>query len=113
MSSSPYTLYKATSGPCFHLQDLLLEKFAQKGPTCIAFDEKMYFYSCVAEDIATQSNDKEVQFAVLHMSPLARALQENARSWVTSLGKLLNDAAKESLENLDKELTVRHQPGSL
>lgn len=45
--------------------------------------------------------------AVLHLDPLARALQENARNWVTSLGKLLNDSAKESLTKLNTELEVR------
>lgn len=72
----------------------------------MAYDEKMQVYKTVSSDVASQSNTKEVEFALLRMEPLARALQENARCWVTSLGKLLNDAAKDSLTQLKTELTV-------
>lgn len=72
----------------------------------MAYDEKMHFYSCVVEDMKSNTMDREVEFAVLHMSPLARALQDNAQSWVTSLGKLLNESAKESLVALNLRLSV-------
>ena len=72
----------------------------------MAFDEKMHFYSCVVEDMKSNPMDRDVEFAVLHMSPLARALQDNAQSWVTSLGKLLNESAKESLMALNLRLSV-------
>lgn len=85
----------------------VLEKFAQRRPTCVAYDEKLHFYSSVAAEVATHSSSREMGVAVLHLDPLARALQENARSWVTSLGKLLNDSAKESLTKLNAELEVR------
>lgn len=88
------------------MQDILLDKFAQKGPSCVAYDEKMHFYSCVAKDIAAMPVDKVVKFAMLHMGPLSRALQENARGWVTSLGKLLNVSAKDSLMMLNQQLNV-------
>ncbi len=91
------------------MQDILLERFAQKSPSCVAYDEKMHFYSCVAEDIAAQPTNKVVEFAMLHMGPLARALQENSRCWVTSLGKLLNDSAKDNLMKLDQQLNVCYQ----
>lgn len=60
----------------------------------------------MAAEVATHSSSREMGVAVLHLDPLARALQENARSWVTSLGKLLNDSAKESLTKLNTELEV-------
>lgn len=66
----------------------------------------MHFYTSVIEEIEVYSIDKEVEFAVLHMGPLARALQDNARGWVTSLGKFLNESAKEALTNLHSQLTV-------
>jgi len=88
------------------LQDILLEKFAQRQPTCVAYDEKLNFYSSVAAEIATHPLSREVEFAVLHIDPLAQALRENARCWVTSLGKLLNDSARESLIQLRAELEV-------
>ena len=72
----------------------------------MAFDEKLNFYSSVAAEIATHPLSREVEFAVLHMDPLAQALRKNARRWVTSLGKLLNDSARESLMQLRAELEV-------
>lgn len=74
----------------------------------MAYDEKMNFYHSVVEDIASQTLDKGVEFAMLHMGPLARALQENATRWVMNLGKLLNDSARESLTALDKKLDVNN-----
>ena len=95
--------------PCkliFDIQDILLEKFAQKQPSCVAYDEKMQVYKTVDCEVASLPSTKEVEFALLRVEPLARALQESARCWVTSLGKLLNDAAKESLLQLKNELSV-------
>lgn len=40
----------------------------------------------------------------LNLQPLARAVQEHARGWVLSLGKLLKDSAKENLYSLNSEL---------
>ena len=72
----------------------------------MAYDEKMQVYKTVGSEVAAFPSTKEVEFALLRMDPLASALQENARCWVTSLGKLLNDAAKDSLIQLKTELTV-------
>lgn len=85
----------------------MLERFAQKGPSCEMYEEKMHFYSAVEADIAAQPKDKQVKFILLHMSSLAKSLQDNARSWVMSLGKLLNDAARISLVKRDGQLDVR------
>ena len=72
----------------------------------MAYDEKMQVYKTVDSEVASLPSTKEVEFALLRMEPLARALQENAHCWVTSLGKLLNDTAKESLVQLKNELSV-------
>ena len=72
----------------------------------MAYDEKLNFYTSVAAEIATHPLSREVEFAVLHIDPLAQAPRENARCWVTSLGKLLNDSARESLMQLRAELEV-------
>ena len=71
------------------------------------FDEKLQFYSSVADEIAHQPLSVPVGCALLHLGPLARALRENARQWVTALGKQLNNVARESLTMLSAELQVR------
>ena len=72
----------------------------------MAYDEKMQVYRTVDSEIAAFPTTKEVEFALLRVEPLARALQENARCWVTSLGKLLSDATRESLMQLKTEFDV-------
>ncbi len=66
----------------------------------------MHVYASVAVEVASHPSTKEVEFALLDMDPLSRALQENARCWVTSLGKLLNDSARESLTQLATKIEV-------
>jgi dynein heavy chain len=66
----------------------------------------MDFYTTIVDEMKAHPLEKEVEFAILHMSPLARALQENARRWVTSLGKLLRESAKDSLMVLNQQLSV-------
>ena len=100
-----YSILRIMICGCYS-QDILLDKFAQRGPSCVAYDEKMHFYASVGADIASQVLETKVDFALLHMEPLARALQENARCWVTSLGKFLNESARDGLMNLDRQLAV-------
>ena len=53
----------------------MLQRFSDRNPTCVAYDEKLNFYSTVGAEIGTQAMSKEIGFALLHLEPLARALQ--------------------------------------
>lgn len=66
----------------------------------------MQAYTNLQIDIAQQPTVKEVEFVRLHLGPLFRSLQENARQWVVSYGRLLNDSAKQSLFELKEKLDV-------
>ena len=88
------------------VQDVMLEKFAQRQPSCVAYDEKMHFYTHVVVEVDAQPAIKEVEFARLNMEPLAISLKENARQWVSALGKRLNDATKIQLTELRTKLEV-------
>lgn len=90
-------------------QDILLERFAQRCPSCVAYDEKMHVYSSVAKEISSHQTSKRVEFCLLDIEPMTRALQDNARCWVTSLGKLLNESAKVSFTALASQLQVSHR----
>ena len=83
-----------------------MEKFAQRHPTCIHFDDQIQKYTAVQKEIAKQPLKKEVEFVLLHLEPLSRSLQDNARQWILSLGKLLNTSADEELRKLNDELQV-------
>ena len=84
----------------------MLERFSQREPPCEVYDEKMHFYSIVEADIAAHPKDKQVKFILLHVGSLAKSLQNISRSWVVSLGKLLNEAARNNLIKLTEEMDV-------
>ncbi len=53
----------------------MLQRFSSRSPSCVLYDEKLTFYSSIGQEIAVQPMNREVKFALLHMEPLARALQ--------------------------------------
>ncbi|XP_058850532.1 dynein axonemal heavy chain 10 [Acipenser ruthenus] len=83
---------------------IVMEKFAAKKPSCVAYDEKLQFYSRITQEVAQQALVKVEQCLQLNLESLARTVEENAKGWVNSLGKLLNESAKEELYNLKDEL---------
>uniref|UniRef100_A0A8C1QBG0 Dynein heavy chain 10, axonemal-like n=1 Tax=Cyprinus carpio TaxID=7962 RepID=A0A8C1QBG0_CYPCA len=85
---------------------IVMEKFAAKKPSCVMYDEKFQFYVRVSNEVAKQPLVKHEHIIRLNLEPLARAVQENAQAWVTSLGRLLNDSAREELFNLRNELLI-------
>ncbi|XP_043925694.1 dynein axonemal heavy chain 10 [Protopterus annectens] len=83
---------------------IVMEKFAAKRPSCVMYDDKLQFYSKIAQEVAQQPLVKDEQCIKLQLSSLAYTIQENASAWVSSLGKLLNDFARDELHNLHGEL---------
>ncbi|NWR76527.1 DYH10 protein, partial [Centropus unirufus] len=84
----------------------VVEKLAAEKPTCVTFDNELQFYVKVAQEVTQQPLIKDEQFIRLQLAPLAYAVQENARGWVASLGKLLNESAREELFSLQEEIEV-------
>ncbi|KAM6297937.1 dynein axonemal heavy chain 10 [Aegotheles albertisi] len=96
----------------------VMERLAEEKSTCITFDEELQFYMKVAQEVTQQPLIKDGQFIRLQLAPLACTLQENARGWMTSLGKLLNESAREELFSLQEEIQslsqkLRTPPDSL
>uniref|UniRef100_A0A8C9QE97 Dynein axonemal heavy chain 10 n=1 Tax=Spermophilus dauricus TaxID=99837 RepID=A0A8C9QE97_SPEDA len=85
---------------------IVMEKFAAKRPPCVAYDEKLQFYSKIAGDVMRHPLVKDEHCIRLQLGQLASTVQENAKSWVLSLGRLLNESAKEELESLQEEIEV-------
>lgn len=63
-----------------------LEKFVQKKPSIVNYDEKLTFYSKLSKDIDTQSPIKDIDFIRVIYSPLQAAIQSEASSWVAAIG---------------------------
>ncbi|XP_007489994.2 dynein axonemal heavy chain 10 isoform X1 [Monodelphis domestica] len=83
---------------------IVMEKFAAKKPPCVAYDDKLQFYSKIAYEVTRQPLIRDDQCIRLQLGPLAYTVQESARSWVVSLGRLLSESAKEELILLHEEL---------
>ena len=112
----------------------MVEKFAAKDPPCIAYDEKLQFYSNLANEVGSilteffrqslfthcfdisdaimmfqvvnQPMSKDIDFVRLQLEPLAVTVQANARAWVKELGRLLKESAKQNLMSLKTEIEV-------
>ncbi|KFO71450.1 Dynein heavy chain 10, axonemal, partial [Cuculus canorus] len=85
----------------------VMEMLAAEKPTCVTFDDELQFYMKVAQEVTQQPLIKDEQFIRLQLAPLAYAVQENARGWIVSLGKLLNESAREEVFSLREEIQAR------
>ncbi|KAL2092820.1 hypothetical protein ACEWY4_012618 [Coilia grayii] len=83
---------------------IVMEKFAAKRPSCVMYDDKLQFYTCISKEVAQQVSWKDEHIVRLNLKPLAQAVQENAQAWVTSLGRLLNESVREDLLSLRNSL---------
>ncbi|NXI51957.1 DYH10 protein, partial [Chloroceryle aenea] len=87
-------------------KDIVMERLAAEKPSCVILDEQLQFYMKVAQEVTQEPLIKDEQFIRLHLAPLACTVQENARGWVVSLGRLLNESAREELFGLQEEIQV-------
>ncbi|NXH02592.1 DYH10 protein, partial [Loxia leucoptera] len=87
-------------------KDAVLDRLAAEKPPCVIFDEHLQFYMTVVREVTQWPLIKDEQFIRLQLAPLASAVQENAKSWMMSLGKLLNELAREELLSLRDEIQV-------
>ncbi|NXI97836.1 DYH10 protein, partial [Psophia crepitans] len=87
-------------------KNIVMEKVAAEKPACITFDEELQFYMKVAQEVTQQPLIKDERCIRLQLAPLAHTVQENARGWVISLGRLLNESAREELFSLQEEIQV-------
>ena len=61
---------------------------------------------CLTFQSGNQSKIKDQDCIRLHMGLLADTVRDHARKWVSSLGTLLNDTAKDYLFSLTNQLEV-------
>ncbi|NXN76105.1 DYH10 protein, partial [Himantopus himantopus] len=85
---------------------IVMERLAAEKPACVTFDEELQFYMKVAQEVTQQPLIKDEQCIRLQLAPLVYTVQENAIGWVNSLGKLLNESAREELFSLQEEIQV-------
>uniref|UniRef100_A0A8C3JB17 Dynein axonemal heavy chain 10 n=1 Tax=Calidris pygmaea TaxID=425635 RepID=A0A8C3JB17_9CHAR len=97
---------------------VVTERLAAEKPACVTFDEQLQFYLKVAQEVTQQPLIKDEQCIRLQLAPLVYMVQENAKGWMTSLGKLLNESARKELFGLHEEIqslsqNLKRPPDSL
>ena len=87
-------------------KEIAMEKFASKKPPCVSYDDKLQFYAKVHHDVLTEPLVRTEHMIQLNLAPLVHTVQESAQAWISSLGRLLNQSAREDLLSLREEFTV-------
>lgn len=78
-----------------------LEKFSQKKPTPVHYDDKLIFYAKLAKDVEAQLATKDIDFIRIIGNSLQQAIHNEATSWVTCIGANLNTVCHDSLTELE------------
>ncbi|XP_062480123.1 dynein axonemal heavy chain 10 isoform X3 [Pezoporus occidentalis] len=85
-------------------KDIAMEKLTAEKPACVTFDDQFQYYLKIAQEVTQQPMIKDEQCIRLQLAPLACTVEENARGWVMSLGKLLNESARQELFSLQEDI---------
>ncbi|KAI8825885.1 dynein heavy chain and region D6 of dynein motor-domain-containing protein [Fimicolochytrium jonesii] len=83
---------------------ITLEKFAQKKPSVISYDEKLAFYSKLASDVDSHPSVKDLDFIRISSLPLQAAIHQEAQGWIESIGKHLNTLALTGLTQVQEKI---------
>ncbi|KAJ3359470.1 Dynein heavy chain 10, axonemal, partial [Kappamyces sp. JEL0680] len=81
-----------------------LEKFAQKKPTPVHYDEKLMFYAKLAKDVEGQVATKDIDFIRVIGTSLQQSIHHEAVSWVECIGTNLNAVCLDSLTQLETKI---------
>ncbi|XP_053336632.1 dynein axonemal heavy chain 10 [Clarias gariepinus] len=80
-----------------------LENFAATKPSCVAYEDKLQYYLQLLQDVEQQQQVKDVHIIRLNQRPLKCTILEITQTWIATLGKLLNDSAREELHAMRNE----------
>jgi dynein heavy chain len=83
-----------------------LEKFVQKKPSIVNYDEKLQLYSKLANDVMSQTATKDIDFIRVVATSLQNSIHQEAESWVACIGQNLNSAALEMMNQLEEKFTT-------
>lgn len=87
-------------------KSVITEKFAAKNPSLVMYDNKLQFFYNIYQEAAREPLFKHMKVVHLNLEPLVQTVQEIARSWISSLGCLLNIPAKRDLFSFRESFTV-------
>ena len=84
---------------------LVSEKFANKGPSCIDYDNKLQFYTKLVKDVSMINNEEKQQAFALDLLPLQSTVKRHAQEWIEQMQMQLNISAKEMMYKLGERFT--------
>ena len=76
------------------------ERFLERGPSCVDFDEKLLYYSLLERQVKEREDHKVFQCLETYLGPIKQTLLAETQQWIECLGALLEQTAKQELENL-------------
>jgi dynein heavy chain len=85
---------------------ITLEKFAQKKPNVINYDDKLVFYSKLAKDVEAQLSTKDIDFIRVNTTPLQAAIHSEASSWIFSIGCHLHQVCKDGFDTISSRIAT-------
>ncbi|BFZ18669.1 hypothetical protein BsWGS_21707 [Bradybaena similaris] len=96
----------------------IVEKWFQKVPTAVEFDDRLQYYRKVVADISAMNETKDQECIRLNMGRLASAVKDHSKEWIKILGTFLHESAKEMLFALhslldDKSDDLEQTPSTL
>ena len=87
------------------VQQAAVDKWFSKKPSIVSFDDRLQFYHKTIDELSTGVQLHKDQDCVhLHMTPLAEAIRNHAKQWITCYGTVLFESSKKSLKALKEEL---------
>ncbi|PVD32839.1 hypothetical protein C0Q70_08286 [Pomacea canaliculata] len=78
----------------------LVEKWVQRDPSVVWFDNKLQYYRKIVEDVQSLATTRDQECIRLSTSQLASSVISNAQQWMEVLGKILQDSTRENLHRL-------------
>lgn len=90
----------------FVWQQALVEKWVQRDPSVVWFDNKLQYYRKIVEDVQSLATTRDQECIRLSTSQLASSVISNAQQWMEVLGKILQDSTRENLHRLRDMLDV-------
>jgi len=94
-------------------QDVMVEKWFQKNPTLLEFDERLQYYTKTVNEVSAMTMFKDQDFIRFHMEPLADSIKQHARLWLQAYGKVLQESASQALAAIRDQLQVSYDQSSL
>ena len=79
-------------------------KFLERTPSCVDFDEKLLYYSLLERQVREREQSKVFLCLQVYLGPIKETLLKETHMWIECLGKLLEQTAKEELQNLISSL---------